>query len=258
MFQPARPSGQVIESGELPCHFEGFVERRVDGACQTQAVGDGGESGQHRERCRGARRRLGRGCGRDAHAARPLREEEVEQATLGGSGPYGRRSRIRSGCQTRRRPHRGVVDTREMGGQVNRLAVLPFAPRCHSPHLFAISSCERNRSAWRCVTEVTTNSSAAVTRCRVSSLSATSSGSPTNCVAVRSLHKLGLLVGQRLDGVRVRVRDSHRRPRGSNKPSGRSSMRAAGGGGVVGHHDVVAYTTTYGFASAADGWNAAR
>src|SRR6185312_8139350 len=85
-------------------------------------------------------------------------------------------------------PHGGAVDAREVGGQVNRLAVLAF-PYAHSPipQRLASSSCERRRSRWSWVTEVTTSSSAPLKRCSADSRSATSSGSPTNWVSSRSL-----------------------------------------------------------------------
>ena len=79
--------GQVVEGGELPCHFERFVEGRVDGPCQSEALGDRGERGEHGERVRST----------DdvevvdapAMLAQPQalgEEEEVEQPSLGGPG----------------------------------------------------------------------------------------------------------------------------------------------------------------------------
>ena len=94
--------GQMVEGGELPCHFEGFVERGVDGARQAEAVGDGGQRGQHGERVGSADDVEVV----DAAAVLPQsqalgEEEEVEQAALGGLRQVRRRSRTRSGCPTR-------------------------------------------------------------------------------------------------------------------------------------------------------------
>src|SRR6478672_11080618 len=142
----------MIEGGELPCHFEWFVER-VGAADHVQVV--------------------------DAAAVLPQpqalgQEEEVEQATLRGARQTDERVELDLAARLRIGPHRGVVDPGEVRGQVNRLAVLAVsgsAPRMRSPnvhpvspHRLAISSCERSRSAWRCVTDVMTNSSAEVTR----------------------------------------------------------------------------------------------
>src|SRR3954453_1654142 len=187
---PAGPTvGQMVERGELPCHLEGFVECGVDGACQAEVVGDGGERRQHSE---------GVGPADDVEigdAAAVLtqpqtfgEEEEVEQTTLRGAGHVHERVELDLAARLRVRPHRGVVDAGEVGGEVNRLAVLSFSDGGHQiPQRLAMSSWDRSRSARRCVTEVMTSSSAPVTRCSVSSRSATSSASPTNCVAVRSL-----------------------------------------------------------------------
>jgi hypothetical protein len=159
--------GQVVQGGELPCDFEWFVECGVDGACQADPVGDGGQRCQHGE---------GVGPADDVEVVdaaamltqpQPLgEEEEVEQATLGGAGQMHERVEVDLAARLGIRPHRGVVDARKVRGQVNELAVLAFSDGGHpvSPQRLAISSCERSRSACRCVTEVMTSSSASVTR----------------------------------------------------------------------------------------------
>ena len=137
-------------------------------------------------------------------------------------------------------PHRGVVDPGEVCGQVNRLAPAAF-PNCGhpvSPQRLAISSCERSRSAWRWVTEVMTSSSAAVARCRVSSWSATSSAiaHELRCRAV--LHHGELLVGQRIDGVGVRVGNGPVAGADRVHPVAVAGRQTLGGVGVVGHYDI--------------------
>src|SRR6185312_8163677 len=106
-------------------------------------------------------------------------EEEVEQAALCGTRHLHERVELDLAARLQFRPHRGVVDSREVSGQVNRLAVLAFSNCGHpvSPQRLAINSWLRSRSACLCVTDVMTSSSACVTRCSVSSLSATTSGS---------------------------------------------------------------------------------
>src|SRR6201999_2426681 len=92
-------------------------------------------------------------------------EEEVEQPALGGLRQVHERVELDLAARLRVAPHRGVVDARKMRGQMNGLAVLALSGAHYwSPQRLAISSCERSRSAWRCVTDVTTNSSAVVTR----------------------------------------------------------------------------------------------
>ena len=139
--------GQVVEGGELPCHFKWFVERGIDGACQPQSVGDAGERGED-----------GEGVGAADHvkvvdAATVLpqpqalgEEEEVEKAALRRLREVRERVELDLAARLRIRPHRGVVDTREVRGQMNGFAVLALSHPLN-PHAFAISSCERSRSA---------------------------------------------------------------------------------------------------------------
>ena len=76
---------EVVEPGELPGDLVGLVERGVDGAGQSEVLGDRGERGQHRERV---------GAADDVEVvdlavllAQPQpfgQEEEVELGALGG------------------------------------------------------------------------------------------------------------------------------------------------------------------------------
>ena len=98
--------GQVVEGGELSCHFERFVEGRVDGPGQAETVGDRGQCGEHGERV---------GPADDIEVvdasavfAQPQafsEEEEVEQAPLGGLGQVDERVELdlaaRFGARTR-------------------------------------------------------------------------------------------------------------------------------------------------------------
>src|ERR1700761_9266291 len=179
----------MVQGGELPCYLERFVERGVDRPRQTETVGDGRQRRQDRESVRPADDIEVMDAAAMLTQPQALgQEEEVEQAALRRAGHVHERVELDLAARLRRRPHRGVVDAGKVRGKVNRLTLLAFSYRGHpvSPQRLAISSCDRNRSTWRWVTDVMTNSSAPVTRCRVASLSATSSGLPTNCVAVRS------------------------------------------------------------------------
>ena len=120
--------GQVVQGGELSCHFEGFVEGGVDGAGQAETVGDGGQCGEHGERV---------GPADDVEVvdapavfAQPQalgEEEEVEQAPLGGLGEMDERVELDLAARFGVRPDRGVVDAGKMRGQMDRLAVLAFS-----------------------------------------------------------------------------------------------------------------------------------
>src|SRR5271155_2786447 len=180
---------QLVERRELPCYLERLVERGVDRSGQPQPVGDGGQRRQHGERVR------------PAHHVEVVdltamltqspslgEEEEVEEAAFGGAGHVRERVELDLAARFRIGPHRGAVDAREMGGEMNGLAALAF-PCTHLPipQRCASSSCERTRAWWSWVTDVMTSSSAPLRRCRADSRSATSSASPTNWVSNRSL-----------------------------------------------------------------------
>jgi len=118
---------QVVERGELPCHFERFVEGGVDRACQAEAIGDRGQCRQDRERV---------GPAHDVEVVnatavltqpQPLgEEEEVEQPALGGLRQVHEGVELDLAARLRIRPHGRVVDAGEMGGQMDLLAVLPL------------------------------------------------------------------------------------------------------------------------------------
>ena len=148
----------------MPCHFERFVEGGVDGAGEPEAIGDGGEHREHGEGVRSAHHVQVVDAAAVFAQPQPLgEEEEVEQTPLGGSGQVDERVELDLAARLRVGPHRGVVDSWEVCAQVDRLAMLAFsdsssAPRvrgAHSVSPLAISSCERSRSACRCITDVT-------------------------------------------------------------------------------------------------------
>ena len=118
---PARPTiGQVVECRELPCHFERFVEGGVDGAHQAEAVGDGGQRRQHSEGVRPADDIEVVNAAAMLAQPQPLgKEEEVEQATLGGASQVHEGVELDLAARFGVRPHRRVVDTWKMCGEVN-------------------------------------------------------------------------------------------------------------------------------------------
>ena len=122
--------GQVVEGGELSCHFEWFVEGRVDGPGQAETVGDRGKCGEHGERVGPADHV--EVVDASAVFAQPQafgEEEEVEQAPLGGLGQVDERVELDLAARLGIRPHRGVVDAGEMCGQWIGLRSLPSLDR---------------------------------------------------------------------------------------------------------------------------------
>ena len=112
--------GQVVECRELPCHFERFVEGGVDGADQAEAVGDGGQRCQHGEGVRPADDVEVVNAAAMLAQPQPLgKEEEVEQATLGGASQVHEGVELDLAARFGFRPHRRVVDTGKMCGEVN-------------------------------------------------------------------------------------------------------------------------------------------
>ena len=141
----------MVKRRELPCHLEWLVEGGVDGSRQPDPVGDAGQRGQHGERVRTTHHVEVVDVPAALPQPKPLGEkEEVEQSAFRGAGEVHERVEIDLAARARVRPHRGVIDTREMGCQVNQLAVLAF-PDIHafSPQRLAINSCERSRSTFR-------------------------------------------------------------------------------------------------------------
>ncbi len=120
---PGGPAvGQVVQRGELPCHFIGFVERRVDRARQPEPICHRGQRGQHREGVRAPD---------DVEVvdlaalfAQPQslgQEQEVEFAAFSGLREPDERIEFDVAAGFWVAPHRGVVDPREMCGQMNLL-----------------------------------------------------------------------------------------------------------------------------------------
>ena len=181
--------GEMVECRELPCHLEGFVEGGVDGPGQPDPVGDARQRGQHGEGVRAAHHVEVVDPATMLPQSQPFgQEEEVEQSALGGAGQVHERVELDLAARAGIGPHGGVVDAREVGGQ-GESACGAFLPACsfaEPPPLWRSvrASAAGRRGRW--VTEVTTSSSAPVSRCSADSRSATSSGSPTNCVSSRS------------------------------------------------------------------------
>ena len=138
-FQAARPGRQVVEAGELPGHLVRLVEGGVDRARQPQPVGDGGERGEDGEGVRTAD---------DVEVvdlavllAEPEpfgEEEEVELGALGGLGQSHERAELDVAAGGRVAPDGGVVDAREVGGEVDLLA--GFTHRISSASVFSVEA----------------------------------------------------------------------------------------------------------------------
>ena len=113
---------QVVERGELAGQLVGLVERGVERGGEADAVGDGGQRGEHGERV---------GPADDVEVEDPAavlaqpqalgEEEEVELAPLGGLGEVDERGEVGLAARLRVAPHRGVVDAGEVGGEVELL-----------------------------------------------------------------------------------------------------------------------------------------
>ena len=112
----------MIQTGELARDLVRLVERGIDGAGQTDPVGDGRESTQHGERIGPA----------DhievvdlpallAQAQSLCEKQEVEFCPLGGLREMHERAEFDVAAGLRITPHRGVVDTRKVRGQVDLL-----------------------------------------------------------------------------------------------------------------------------------------
>ena len=128
-------TGQMVKCGELSCHFERFVEGGIDGAGQPDPFGDARQGRQHGEGVRPAHHV-------EVVDPSPMltqpqtfgQEEEVEQPALGGAGEVDEGVELDLAARAGVGPHGGVVDAREVRGQMNRLAVQGI-----NPHLSAIS-----------------------------------------------------------------------------------------------------------------------
>jgi len=114
-------AGDAVERGEGAGEVVGLVEGRVEGAGQSDVCGDGGEGGEDRG---------GLGASDDvlvedlslvfAQAQALGEEEEVEEAAFGGAGEVLEVCELDVGAGVGVGPHGGVVDAREVGGEVGR------------------------------------------------------------------------------------------------------------------------------------------
>jgi hypothetical protein len=123
---------QVVEGGELPCHFEWFVERGVDGAGQAQPVGDGSQRSED-----------GEGVGTADHiqivdAAAVLaqsqtlgEEEEVEQSALRRSREMNERVELDLTARIRVRPQPEALAQCFAVGVCGAEAACPLQQRHH-------------------------------------------------------------------------------------------------------------------------------
>src|SRR5690606_23449476 len=134
---------EVVEGRELLGQFVRLVEGRVDGAGQAEVGGGTGEGLEHGE---------GVGASYDVEvvdAAAVLtqpasfgEEEEVEFAAFGGAGEVQERREVDLALRLGVGPHRGVVDTGEVRGEMNLLA---NSVAGHDDRSFS----EQPRSGWR-------------------------------------------------------------------------------------------------------------
>ena len=116
------PAREVIEAGELARHFVRLVEGGVDGAGQTQMLGDRGERSQHGERV---------GAADDVQVVdEPVllpqpepfgQEQEVEFGPFRRLGQMHERAERNVAARPRVAPHGRVVDPGKMNCQVNLL-----------------------------------------------------------------------------------------------------------------------------------------
>ena len=113
---------EVVERGELAGELEGLVERGVQRGREPDAVGDGRQRGEHRERV---------GAADDVEVedaaavlAQPQalgEEEEVELAPLGGLGEVHERREVGLAARVGIAPHGRVVHAGEVRGEVDLL-----------------------------------------------------------------------------------------------------------------------------------------
>lgn len=116
------PRREMVERGELPCHFVRFVEGGVDRPRQAQLVGDGGQGAQHGERVGSADYVQVVDLPVLLAQAQPLgQEEEVELGALGGPGEVGEGAEVDLAAGGRVAPHGAVVDAGEVGGEMDLL-----------------------------------------------------------------------------------------------------------------------------------------
>ncbi|GDY67505.1 hypothetical protein SAV14893_068980 [Streptomyces avermitilis] len=136
--------GEVVEAGELAGHLVGLVEGGVDGAGQTEPVGDGGQRGKDRE---------GVGPADDVQVvdlsalfAQPEslgEEQEVELGAFGGPREVREGAELDVAAGLGIAPHGGVVDAGEVGGQMDLLQRLAHG------RTFLRLRRWRRRSGWR-------------------------------------------------------------------------------------------------------------
>lgn len=119
---------EVVQRGEPASGLVGLVERRVDGRGEAEALGDGREGVQDGEGLRPPDDVEVVDAPLVLAQPQPFREEEeVEQAALGGSGKVLERREVDLGARERIGPDGGVVDPREVGGQMDLFAERPVA-----------------------------------------------------------------------------------------------------------------------------------
>ena len=112
----------MVEGGELPGDFVGFVESGVDGPGKAQPIGNGSQRGQDGEGVRAADHVQVVDVPALLTQAQPLgQEEEVEAGPLRGTGHVGEGAEFDLAPRAGIAPDRGVVDAGEMGRQVDLL-----------------------------------------------------------------------------------------------------------------------------------------
>ena len=112
----------MVQRRELPGDLVRFVEGRVDGAGQAEAIGHRGQRGEHREGVRAADHVEVVDLAALLAQAQALGEEhEVELAAFGGLGEVDERAELDVTARRGIAPHRGVVDAGEVRGEVNLL-----------------------------------------------------------------------------------------------------------------------------------------
>ena len=114
--------GQVVQRRELPGDLVRFVEGRVDGAGQAEAIRHRGQRGEHREGVRAADHVEVVDLTALLAQAQTLGEEqEVELAAFGGLGEVHERAELDVTSRRGVAPDGGVVDAGEVCGEVNLL-----------------------------------------------------------------------------------------------------------------------------------------
>jgi hypothetical protein len=112
----------VVERGELAGQLVRLVERGVDRAAEPEVGGHRGDRVEHGERVRPADHVQVVDLAAVLAEPQALGEEqEVEEAALGGAGEVHERGEVGLAPRLRVAPHRGVVDAREVRGEVDLL-----------------------------------------------------------------------------------------------------------------------------------------